>query len=118
MEYTVKQRLIHYLSVKKISHTNFCRLINVSIGYISSMRVSIQPDKLKSIAINFPDLNIGWLLTGAGTMILSGKTVDTSEFDELQKENIELLRENRQLRIENNQLRSNTFTPTAIAVNT
>lgn len=49
------------------------------------MRVSIQPDKLKSIAINFPRLDIGWLLTGEGSMLkneikstASPNTMDTA----------------------------------------
>lgn len=49
------------------------------------MRVSIQPDKLKSIAINFPKLDIGWLLTGEGSMLkneikstASPNTMDTA----------------------------------------
>jgi hypothetical protein len=33
------------------------------------MRKSIQPDKVESIALNFPDLNVGWLLTGEGLML-------------------------------------------------
>ena len=50
------------------------------------MRVSIQPDKLKSIAINFPRLDIGWLLTGEGSMLkneikstASPNTMDTAD---------------------------------------
>ena len=33
------------------------------------MRKSLQPDKIKSIAMNYPDLNTDWLITGEGEML-------------------------------------------------
>lgn len=69
----VKDRLIEYIKSKGISNSEFCRAIGVSNAFVSSMRRSIQPDKAKSIALKFPDLNISWLLTGEGTM-LQGET--------------------------------------------
>ena len=69
IESTVKDRLIQFIESQKITKTEFCKTINVSTGYISGMRESIQPDKLKSIAINYPSLNIGWLMTGIGDML-------------------------------------------------
>ncbi len=71
-EYTVKQRLIDFLEAKKISKTEFGRRIGVSAAFVSSMRKSIQPDKIKSIAIEFPELNTEWLLTGEGEMLKTG----------------------------------------------
>ena len=69
MESTVKQRLIEYLDFKNISKSEFGRRIGVSAAFVGSMRKSIQPDKIKSIAVEFPDLNTGWLLTGEGEML-------------------------------------------------
>ncbi len=66
---SVKHRLISYLEHKGISKSEFGRTIGVSSAYITSMRKSIQPDKLKSISISYPDLNTNWLLTGEGEMI-------------------------------------------------
>jgi len=37
------------------------------------MRVSIQPDKISSIALKFPELDTGWLLTGEGSMLKEDK---------------------------------------------
>lgn len=80
---TVKERLINYLDYKRISKTAFGRAIGVSSSYITSMRKSIQPEKLQSIALNYPDLNIDWLLTGDGEMLkpsnrqLAGKDTGT-----------------------------------------
>jgi phage repressor protein C with HTH and peptisase S24 domain len=70
METTVKQRLEQFLEYKNISKAEFGRLIGVSSAYISSMRKSIQPDKAESIALKFPELNMKWLLTGNGQMLI------------------------------------------------
>ena len=69
METSVKQRLEEFLEYKNISKSEFGRLIGVSAAYISSMRKSIQPDKVESIALKFPELNVNWLLTGNGQML-------------------------------------------------
>lgn len=66
---TVKERLVQYIKSKGLSNSEFCRRIGVSNAFISSMRRSMQPDKTESIALNFPDLNISWLLTGKGEML-------------------------------------------------
>lgn len=71
MEDSVKQRLKKFLKDNKIKGVDFCEIIGVSSGFIAGMRESIQPDKLKSIAINYPILDIGWLMTGEGRMLKS-----------------------------------------------
>lgn len=72
---SVKERLTQYIKYKNITTSAFCKSINVSTAFVSSMRKSLQPDKLESIAFNFPDLNTGWLMTGEGEML---KTDDNS----------------------------------------
>lgn len=69
MKDTVKERLIKYLKYKNISNSEFGRIIGVSNAYVTSIRKSIQPEKIQSISLNFPDLNINWLLTGEGEML-------------------------------------------------
>ena len=61
---TVKGRLKAYLSANSITMAEFGRRIGVSSAYITSMRKSIQPDKVERIKEEFPDLDIDWLLTG------------------------------------------------------
>lgn len=41
----------------------------LSVWYVRAIRKSIQPDKISSIALAFPELNTGWLLTGEGEML-------------------------------------------------
>lgn len=69
MEGSVKERLISYLRYKGVSYSEFGRTIGVSNAYVTSIRKSIQPDKVQSIALNYQDLNIDWLLTGEGEML-------------------------------------------------
>ena len=83
METTVKERLMKYLYKKDIKSNYFCSKIGVSAAFISSMIKSIQPDKLYSIAVNFPDLNIEWLLTGQGNML-------RKSYENVNKEDMEL----------------------------
>lgn len=69
MNETVKERLVAYLEHKGINKSEFGRMIGVSNAYISSIRKSIQPDKVEKIAAAFPDLNVSWLVTGEGDML-------------------------------------------------
>jgi hypothetical protein len=69
MQETVKQRLIKYIKSEGISINKFEKVCGLSTGYVGNMRVSIQPDKLTNISLNFPQLNGGWLMTGEGEML-------------------------------------------------
>lgn len=74
MEQTVKYRLEQFLKNRGIKKTEFAKAIGVSNSYITSMRKSIQPDKLEKINYSYPDLNISWLLYGEGTMLRDRET--------------------------------------------
>ncbi|WP_418495844.1 hypothetical protein [Coprobacter sp.] len=76
---SVKERLKAFIEYKKISIRSFENRCGLSYGYVNNMRVSIQPAKLKSISLQFPDLNKSWLLTGEGEMLVptEGKIVAT-----------------------------------------
>ena len=79
MSNTVKERLIEYLKAKKVSKSEFGRMIGVSSSYVDSIRKSIDKDKLLSIAKKFPDLNQQWLLYGIGEMLISGNPTIVNE---------------------------------------
>ena len=97
---SVKQRLIAFLKYKKIGQKKFARLVGVSDGYVNAIRVSIQPDTIHKIAMQFPELNSGWLLTGQGEMLNMTTNEDKiivfqpdpkdAELIELQRQIIEL----------------------------
>lgn len=69
MEETVKDRLIHFIEYLGLSKNRFEEVCGLSKRYVSNISVSIQPDKIKKISLNFPQLNTGWLLTGEGSML-------------------------------------------------
>ena len=97
MKDSVKDRLKFYLKHNDIKAIDFCKSIGVSSGFISGMRESIQPDKLKSIAINYPLLDIGWLMTGIGEMEKT-TSPNLEIIESLKAENNMLRGENRVLR--------------------
>ncbi|MDE5808273.1 MAG: hypothetical protein K2H76_09155 [Muribaculaceae bacterium] len=66
---TVKSRLLHLLKEKRISQTEFARLMGVSPTYIGAMRKSISDLRLKKLLEVFPDLNRDWILFGEGEML-------------------------------------------------
>ena len=88
----VKERLIEFAKSKEKSVRAFEIKTGLNIGYINAIRVSIQPDKLKSIASHYADLNTGWLMTGEGQMLKSTDTNQEPIRDPRDVEMIELLK--------------------------
>lgn len=86
----VKERLIAYLEHIGINKSEFGRRIGVSSAFITSMRKSIQPDKIAAIQREFPDLNTEWLLTGEGEMI---RKEFRNEVEDLTPEELQEVRE-------------------------
>ena len=71
----MKQRIKEYLKYKDEKIIDFSAKIGVSNAYVSSIRKSIQPDKLARIQQVYPDLNIEWLVTGRGDMINTSRAI-------------------------------------------
>lgn len=69
MDSTVKGRLIHFIEYKGLSKNKFEEICGLSKRYVSNISVSIQPDKAKKISLKFPELNMGWVLSGDGEML-------------------------------------------------
>lgn len=66
---TIKERLICFIKFLKIGQGKFEAQCGLANGYVNNIRRSITPDKLQQIALQFPELNTGWLMTGEGEMI-------------------------------------------------
>lgn len=66
---TVKERLKSFIKHKKISVRAFESTCGLSYGFVGNMRNSMQPSKVTKITHCFPELNMGWLLTGEGEML-------------------------------------------------
>lgn len=57
METTVKERLIQFLAVKRISQGAFEKKCGLANGFVSSIRKSVSNEKLQLIAQHYPDLS-------------------------------------------------------------
>lgn len=69
---TIKEGLVKFAKSKERSVRAFEREAGLTIGYVNTIRVSVQPDKLQRTASRYPDLNTEWLMTGVGPMTRGG----------------------------------------------
>jgi hypothetical protein len=68
MANTVKERLIAFIEYKGITKNKFETLCGLGKRYVSNISRSISPDVVERISLTFPDLNMGWVMTGEGKM--------------------------------------------------
>ena len=83
MENTIRERLIEFIKYKQITTRMFERSIDVSNGYVSKITGTIGADKLHRISVEYPQLNIEWLMTGEGDMLNNVVTPREPEIIEL-----------------------------------
>lgn len=69
----VKERLKAFIDYKRLTQETFAISIGVSSGYMGAMRKGPSIDVLNNIAIEYPELNIEWLVIGRGEMLLKSK---------------------------------------------
>lgn len=69
MANSVKERLIAFIDYKGITKNKFETLCSLSKRYVSNISRSISPDVAERISLTFPDLNMGWVMTGEGEML-------------------------------------------------
>ncbi len=92
MTNSVKERLIAFINYKGISKNKFEILCGLSKRYVSNISKSISPDVAKRISLNFPELNMGWILTGDGEMLEKSGAPDNgpSGLEDIIKANLNL----------------------------
>lgn len=66
---TVKGRLIAFISYLGVGQGKFEKECGLANGYVNNIRKSVTPEKLQQIALHYPELNTGWLMTGEGDML-------------------------------------------------
>lgn len=64
-----KERIKEFINSIGMTNSSFEKSLNLSNGYINSMRKGLGYEKLEQISIVYPELNMGWLLTGEGNML-------------------------------------------------
>ena len=65
-----KSNLLIYLKKKNISRSKFYRITGLSNGYLDKNE-NISSNNLETIMTFFVDLNLYWLISGKGEMILN-----------------------------------------------
>ena len=97
MEESVKQRLTNFIKSKGISTREFERSIDVSNGYVSKITGTIGADKLHRISVEYPDLNVEWLMVGVGEMLNDVKSEPMPEQQDTLSRLISVMEKDRQL---------------------
>lgn len=77
---TIKERLLLFIAHLGIGQAKFEKKCGLANGYVNNIRKSIMPEKLQKIALQYPELNAGWLMTGEGEMIRSVVNATASQF--------------------------------------
>lgn len=67
---SVKDRLKLFLKSQNVKITTYEKAIGAANGYVNSITRSIGIERLESTVEYFPNLNIHWLFTGSGSMVL------------------------------------------------
>lgn len=79
MDNSVKERIKIFIEHKGMSIRAFERSCNLSNGYINSIEQTIMPNKMKTISLQYPELNTSWLLTGEGEMLKNNTPKEKTE---------------------------------------
>ncbi|MCA0381684.1 MAG: hypothetical protein LCH58_05955 [Bacteroidetes bacterium] len=113
MSENVTHRLLAWIEAENLTQAQVENAIQAGNGLISSAKkknTDLGVSWFQKIGRKYPNLNMNWLITGRGEMLLPGPGVAApaavaATDAALLAENIELLRENRQLRIQIEQLK-------------
>ena len=79
-ENNIKGRFLTYVRYKGITQREFYVRCGITPGYMDRLKRFVGDKKATSIRENFPDLNIQWLETGYGNMLMpDGNTAEEPE---------------------------------------
>ena len=97
----IKDRLYILSKELGLNASQFSERVGKDRTYLSNIRKEIQTDVLRNIFIEFPDVNISWIVTGEGEMFNKTSSIDKSDS---QKELIDLKCKIRELEKKNESL--------------
>lgn len=70
MNTPVKERLLQFIDNQNVSVRNFCKEISVSSSYFTK-NGAVSSDVLEKIVHRYPTINLEWIVTGRGKMLLT-----------------------------------------------
>lgn len=65
-----KERLFKYIDYKGVTNADFEKKASLSNGSVNKMGENTRTSTLDKISNSYPDLNINWLRTGEGAMLI------------------------------------------------
>jgi hypothetical protein len=80
---SVKKRIKELIKSHAITVKAFENSIHASNGYINSISKSIGLDKIEKIIEKYPNINLNWLLTGQGEMLVSTTNLSTDSITDV-----------------------------------
>jgi len=81
MDETVKDRLDAFIKYKNLNRNLFQKNVGVSNAYINNMGSAPRPEILSRIHNVYPELNLTWLTTGNGEMLIDANVEETDKVD-------------------------------------
>lgn len=87
----IKERFDAFIRYKGLSRRRFQDIIEVSNSYIQNISKGISNEVLNRISIQFPELNIEWLVRGVGEMIINEEQKKQDQAVSIQNVNYKLV---------------------------
>lgn len=84
----IKDRILQFIDYKQITKNKFETECGLPVRYVSNIGKSIQSDVIEKIVLTFPDINLRWLVTGLGEMVMEESKDETKD---VLKEQVEYL---------------------------
>jgi len=77
---TTKERLKEFVFKNGYGQNAFEKYVDIANGYLASKSNSITSDTIEKILIKFPNLNLDWLFTGEGEMLIEDNSAIIERF--------------------------------------
>lgn len=77
----IKERLIAFIKASGLKNAEFERICNLSNGFVQNTNDKIRKSSLNQISAAFPLLNMDWVISGKGDMMLPEEKSPTNLTD-------------------------------------
>lgn len=77
----IKERLIAFIKAMGLKNAEFERMCNLSNGFVQNTNDKIRKSSLNQISATFPLLNMDWVISGNGEMMLPEEKSPTNLTD-------------------------------------